>query len=308
MRNLSLAGQPPGVRPCSVSGSSVAVATGHTKASEEWLHVTTPKKKVGNVTEKCVDLTRLTGLHLLEKPNLPFSLVPSLYVGAPLPSLADWEALWHAWDAVTKGMLPAEEVLEKPIRLRNACIFYLGHIPTFLDIQLTRTTGGIATDPRYFWTIFERGIDPDVDNPEKCHAHSEIPEEWPTVVEIEQYQQRVRSRLRQLYGLDGAVENGLSRRVRRGMWVGFEHEAMHLETLLYMLLQSDKVLSPPLAPRPDFKRMARKAKAARVPNAWHVVPAQTITVGIDDPEHGTDVDGHFGWHVDFNFPWCQTVD
>ena len=69
---------------------------------------------------------------------------------------------------------------EKPIKLRNACIFYLGHIPTFLDIQLTnKTTGEPATEPAHYWDIFERGIDPDVDNPEMCHDHSEVPDEWP---------------------------------------------------------------------------------------------------------------------------------
>jgi L-histidine Nalpha-methyltransferase / hercynylcysteine S-oxide synthase len=234
-------------------------------------------------------------LHLLKKPSLPFSLIPSIYAGSPLPSLADWEAVWHAWDIVTKGMLPAEELLEKPIKLRNACIFYLGHIPTFLDIQLTRTTGGTAAEPRYFWSIFERGIDPDVDNPEQCHAHSEIPDEWPPVAEIERYQQEVRAKLRHLYQNDGSVDHGLSRKVRRGVWVGFEHEVMHLETLLYMMLRSDRTMPPPLAPRPDFKKMAQKARAARVANEWHTVPTQTITIGIDDPEAGTDVDKHFGW-------------
>ena len=232
---------------------------------------------------------------------MPFGLIPSVYAASPLPSLADWEAVWHAWDIVTKGMLPAEVLLEKPIRLRNACIFYLGHIPTFLDIQLTRTTGGVATEPRYFWEIFERGIDPDVDNPEHCHAHSDIPEEWPPVAEIERYQQQVRARLRHMYGNDGAVKDEMSRKVRRGIWVGFEHEVMHLETLLYMMLQSDRTLPPPLSPRPvpgpDFKKMARLARAAAVANEWHTVPAQTITIGIDDPETGNDVDKEFGWYV-----------
>lgn len=221
---------------------------------------------------------------------MTFDLLPSLYAQSALPSLRDWEFMWAAWDDVTKKMLPNDELLEKPIKLRNACIFYLGHIPTFLDIQLTKTTGEPATEPAHYWDIFERGIDPDVDNPEMCHDHSEVPDEWPAAEEIIKYQDRVRLRVKSLY------ERGeLSRNVRRAIWIGFEHEAMHFETLLYMMLQSDKTKPPPRGALPNFEGMAEAARKARVPNEWHAVPEQEITIGIDDPEDGTDPDVPFGW-------------
>lgn len=188
-------------------------------------------------------------------------------------------------------MLPKQELTEKPIKLRNACIFYLGHIPTFLDMQLTKTTGSVATHPASYSAIFERGIDPDVDNPEKCHVHSEIPDEWPHVDDITAYQNRVRARLTKLY------ERGLEeipRNVARAIWVGFEHEVMHIETLLYMMLQSDKTLPPPHMGVPNFERMAKKAFESRVVNEWFDVPAQDITIGMNDPEDGTD-NVPFGW-------------
>ncbi|KAK3338281.1 C-type lectin protein [Neurospora tetraspora] len=232
------------------------------------------------------------GLHLLAKSRMSFSLIPSVYARSALPTLDDWEALWATWDVVTRQMLPQEELLEKPIKLRNACIFYLGHIPTFLDIQLTKTTEQAPSEPAYFYKIFERGIDPDVDNPELCHAHSEIPDEWPPVEEILTYQETVRSRLRGLYA--GGIEN-IPRNVGRAIWVGFEHELMHIETLLYMMLQSDKTLPPTHIPRPDFEKLARKAESERVPNQWFKIPAQEITLGLDDPEDGTDVNTHYGW-------------
>jgi hypothetical protein len=189
-------------------------------------------------------------------------------------------------------MLPPEEFLGKPIKLRNACIFYLGHIPTFLDIQLSKTTGTPPTDPAAYYTIFERGIDPDVDNPELCHAHSEVPDEWPPVDEIRAYQGRVRARLQALYANGVAA---IPRNVGRAVWVGFEHEAMHLETLLYMMLQSDRTRPPPTVPVPDFEKLAAKARAERVPNEWFDVPEQQIVIGLDDPEDGTDVDVTYGW-------------
>lgn len=225
---------------------------------------------------------------------MPFSLVPHVYAQSALPSLEDWDSLWAAWDDLTQRMIPNEELLEKPIKLRNACIFYLGHIPTFLDIQLTKTTKDPATEPKFFWSIFERGIDPDVDNPELCHSHSEIPDEWPPLEDIMKYQDDVRMRLKSLYKNGHAT---IPRHVQRAIWVGFEHEVMHFETLLYMMLQSDKTRPPSNAPAPDFEELSEKARLARVPNEWHDVPEQSIAIGMDDPEDATDLDCHFGWYV-----------
>ncbi|KAL6813032.1 C-type lectin protein [Trichoderma sp. SZMC 28013] len=231
------------------------------------------------------------GLHMLKKAKMPFTRLPELYASDTLPTWADWESLWAAWDTVTRKMLPDEELNEKPIKLRNACIFYLGHIPAFLDIQLKKTTKAGGTEPVYFHSIFERGIDPDVDNPELCHDHSEIPDEWPPLEDILAYQDRVRERLQKMY----ANPDELVGDVRRAVWIGFEHEVLHLETLLYMLLQSDKTLPPAHTVIPDFPKMAQKAYAQRVANEWFEVPEQTITIGMDDPEDEHDSKRHFGW-------------
>ncbi|KAI1116913.1 DUF323 domain protein [Nemania sp. NC0429] len=232
------------------------------------------------------------GLHLLIKNPLSFSLNPLEYARGSIPQMSDWKSLWAVWDAITRGMLPNEELLDKPIKLRNACIFYLGHTPTFLDIQLSKATKDAPTSPRYYHSIFERGIDPDVDNPENCHAHSEIPDEWPQLDEILAYQSRVRARLSNLY--DNGARN-IPRHVARAIWVGFEHEVMHMETLLYIMLQSDKTLPPPNIPLPDFKSLAQDAKLSRVENKWFDIPAQQVTLGLDDPEDATGSEGHFGW-------------
>ena len=160
-------------------------------------------------------------LHLVSKNTVSFPLKANEYAAQPVPSLHEFEQLWAAWDIVTRHMIPKEELLSKPIKLRNCCLFYLGHIPTFLDIHLTRATGDAASEPSSYRHIFERGIDPDVDNPENCHAHSEIPDEWPPVGQILDYQERVRNRARCLYGNKGSESN---QKLGRAMWIGFEHE------------------------------------------------------------------------------------
>jgi len=69
---------------------------------------------------------------MLSSPALSLSDDPAEYAAEPTPNLQDFETLWRAWDMVTLSMIPKAELLSKPIKLRNALIFYLGHIPTFL--------------------------------------------------------------------------------------------------------------------------------------------------------------------------------
>ena len=70
---------------------------------------------------------------------------------------------------------------------------------------------------------------------------------------------------------------------------------MHLETFLYMLLQSERVLPPPGQDLPDFKALADEARANRVENNWHRVPARIVRIGLEDAENDLGPDRYFGW-------------
>jgi formylglycine-generating enzyme required for sulfatase activity len=189
-------------------------------------------------------------------------------------------------------MIPEEELLSKPIKLRNECIFYLGHIPTFMDIHVARATDGKPSDPAYFWQIFERGVDPDVEDPTQCHAHSEVPEEWPPLETVLSFQETVRNKVKALYISGEAESNG---RVSRALWIGFEHEAMHLETLLYMLIQSEKVLPPPGTKVPDFAAFAAQSQILATENEWFTIPESNIDIGLEDAENDFETKRYFGW-------------
>jgi L-histidine Nalpha-methyltransferase / hercynylcysteine S-oxide synthase len=98
-----------------------------------------------------------------------------------------------------------------------------------------------------------------------------------------------------------SIENGhpqADRRLARGYWLAYEHEAMHLETFLYMLIQSSRVLAPPGNPTPDFQKLAETAACARQINAWHKIPESDIIVGMDDPENDAGPDRYFGWDIE----------
>jgi L-histidine Nalpha-methyltransferase / hercynylcysteine S-oxide synthase len=132
----------------------------------------------------------------------------------------------------------------------------------------------------------------DVDNPEVCHDHSDIPDTWPPLEEILQYAVRVRERITESINSKHASEN---RRLARGLWLAYEHEAMHLETFLYMLLQSDRISPPPGPAKPDFVALAAEAVNRRSDNKWHHVPASNITLGLNDAENDAGPDRYFGW-------------
>ncbi|TFK77893.1 hypothetical protein K466DRAFT_534659, partial [Polyporus arcularius HHB13444] len=134
-------------------------------------------------------------LHILERPPLTYPLLSSTPATKlnptanpfSLPSLAEFERAWATWDLVSLGMIPQELLHSKPIDLRHKPLFYIGHLPTFANILLSRLIGDKPVEPRSYLTIFERGIDPSVDDPDSCHSHSEVPErdeDWPVIEDV----------------------------------------------------------------------------------------------------------------------------
>ena len=81
-------------------------------------------------------------------PRTPASTLSNTPFGAP--TLQEFQEMWTAWDFVTRKMVPDSMLLEKPIALKHICLFYMGHIPVFLDIQLSNLLGEPNTEPEYF--------------------------------------------------------------------------------------------------------------------------------------------------------------
>lgn len=89
------------------------------------------------------------------------------------------------------------------------------------DIHISRATGGKLTEPAYYAICFERGIDPDVDDPTQCHDHSELPSVWPDLPDMLAYREKVKLRIQTLYESGVAYKD---RCIGRALWIGFEHE------------------------------------------------------------------------------------
>ncbi|WVQ69374.1 uncharacterized protein L199_007591 [Kwoniella botswanensis] len=263
-------------------------------------------------------------LWVLERPEVIFGLNSSLSSKMALevmdnaqhedaverakgvPKWNDWLDLWKFWDHITLQMIPKEMLHKKPIDLRHICLFYLGHIPTFLDIHLTRLTKGSHTEPEYFKTIFERGIDPDVDDPTKCHDHSEVPmseEDWPVLSEILAFRDRVRLRLKGIYDSLSSGRRPFSRHTGRVLFMTYEHEAMHAETLLYMLAQSEMTRPPTAVSTPQWDILAEQWNSDHQENKVITIEGGKVELGhrdleAEDGEYPT-IDGwethEFGW-------------
>lgn len=248
-------------------------------------------------------------LWLLERPEVRFAEKRDEdRVSLSLPTWREWQEMWKLWDHVTLSMIPKEMLHQKPIDLRHICLFYLGHIPTFLDIYMSRITDGKPTHPAYFKDIFERGIDPDVEDPTQIHPHSEVPQceqDWPSLAQIVAFRDAVRARLRGIYD-QSATGKKLTRREARSLFMGYEHEAMHAETLLYMLLQSPMTRAPTATPQWEVLAEHWDAEATRAKAHGYAgvldVPATTVVLGHDDAEaedaSSSPADHEFGWDIE----------
>jgi formylglycine-generating enzyme required for sulfatase activity len=176
-------------------------------------------------------------------------------------------------DTVT-GMI--NDFSKRPVNLRMPYIFYLGHLPAFSDIQISRHLNEPLTEPKEFVTMFERGIDPDVKTLEIHHSHSDVRDEWPELAQINEYSEKVRARVMILYE---KFPGGFHDRLARIMWMCFEHDCMHLETLLYLLVQDGNV-KPPVG----VSEVRGCVKERLSPSEWAEYEGGDVVVGVNDDE------------------------
>lgn len=176
------------------------------------------------------------------------------------------------------ALVAPEAYYERPIPLRHPIAFYDGHLDAFIWQKLfVDALGEPAFNPA-FDRLFVRGIDPASSTEARRHA----PGVWPARREIQAYKERISARLHAFLQA-AALAPGVESLVR----VLIEHEAMHQETLLYMLHQLPHGLKrPPVGLRePDHEP---------APAPFMVdVPAGTAVLGARDGEFP------FGWDNEF---------
>ncbi|KAI8896884.1 histidine-specific methyltransferase [Globomyces pollinis-pini] len=206
-----------------------------------------------------------------------------------VPSLEEWESIWITTDFLTTKWIDSSRYQVQPIDLRRPYIFYLGHLPGFLDIQLAKL---LILD--YYSEIFERGIDPIMEDPTQIHPHSKAPDQWPNFEDIYAYRDVVRDRCRKVI-----KSSSISKPVARCLTMCYEHEAMHIETLLYMLMQENRnnyILRE--LPIPVLKAEPMVLAGA----SWIPMAGGVLEMGQDDYEvddfDPSKASVRFGWDIE----------
>jgi ergothioneine biosynthesis protein EgtB len=179
---------------------------------------------------------------------------------------------WSRTDEIF-GIVRTQAMLSKPIALRHPFIFYAGHLPAFAWNQICRNVLGWKPFNAQFDELFSRGIDPDVETGE-CHAHPDVPQSWPDLAEVLRYRDRVRSAV--LGCFDAVLEHAptdVMAEKGRVFTMVLEHEAMHQETLLYMLQEAPLSMKRRLPRAPQY-RFAPEPAGGRV-----TIPGGKATLG-----------------------------
>jgi ergothioneine biosynthesis protein EgtB len=196
-------------------------------------------------------------------------------------------SVWVRTDGLF-GLVRPDAMLSRPISLRHPFIFYVGHLPAFAWNHIGRGVLGRPSFQPYFDQIFDRGIDPDVDHPELCHPHPDVPARWPDLTDVLAYRDRVREAvLESLPDVQTRASTGVMARRGRVTQMVIEHELMHQETLLYMVQQ----LPPDQVLRPADARRSRYGLGLR---------PKTVEVARGETTLGADFESlAFGWDNEF---------
>lgn len=201
-------------------------------------------------------------------------------------------AAWERSDRIL-GLLEPQALFARPIPLRHPFVFYLGHLPAFAWNQAGLGALALPSPAPSFDELFERGIDP----PDTGRGAPALdpPGHWPDVDAITAYRDGVRSAF--LDALPALLaRSGAHPFAREGGVVHtvLEHELMHHETLLYMLVALDPARrrlpgEGPLPAGPGRTRRAVPVSGARV-----VLGArpEDLAFGWDNefPEHAVGVE------------------
>ncbi len=163
----------------------------------------------------------------------------------------------------------------QPIPLRHPIVFYEGHVPAFSFNTLVKTALGGAGIDAELEALFARGIDPPTDqspagDPERNR------ERWPGRTVVGQFARAADARV-----IDALTHAELDRPGHplldraEAVFVILEHEAMHQETLHYMLHRlpwAQKRCPPGYRPR---------VEGAAPPAIWIEIPPGRATMGVD---------------------------
>jgi gamma-glutamyl hercynylcysteine S-oxide synthase len=163
----------------------------------------------------------------------------------------------------------------RPISLRHPFVFYEGHVPAFSFNTLVKTALGAPSIDPELETLFARGIDPPTERSPASDPASHR-ERWPSREVVRQFAREADARVMEALTHDEIDRPGHPMLENaEAAFVILEHEAMHQETLHYMLhrLPWDRKHRPPgYQPR---------VEGAAPRSTWIEIPTGRAGMGVD---------------------------
>ena len=205
--------------------------------------------------------------------------------------LLDWYRRGRARTQELFALVTPAAYYERPITLRNPIVFYEGHFPAFAVNTLIKLAHGRKGIDARLEDLFARGIDPDSEDGVKDPT-----DVWPSREEVLAYgaaaDALVLDALANLPLEDDAVPQ---LRGGEAVFTILEHEAMHHETLLYMLhnLPYEKKV-PVVGDRSSVPRARTTDNGQRTTKKTPT----TVRIPAGDAHLGTAADT-FGWDNEF---------
>jgi ergothioneine biosynthesis protein EgtB len=179
-------------------------------------------------------------------------------------------------------MVPPAVRLSRPIPLRHPIIFYEGHIPAFYVNTIIGKGLGRPGIDRSLDRLFARGIDPE----DEADAAARSIAAWPAREALEAYV-RAADRLVEQALLSEELTRSATPAMRAGeaVFACLEHEAMHQETLLYILHRLPRGTLEGREPFASPDPLALQAPACSPPVR---IPAGPARLGTERPAFGWD--------------------
>ena len=205
--------------------------------------------------------------------------------------LIDWFRSTRARSRRIFDLVTPDAYYAQPIPLRHPIVFYDGHLAAFsLNTLVKRGLGKPGVDAR-LEALFARGIDPD--------QPQEGPPTWPDREAVKAFVEECDRRLLHALEHDPIEQAGHPLLDRaQAAYAIIEHEAMHQETLLYILHRLPYAQKRrPDAGGPVTDGRLRPREAVRVPAGRATLgarPSETA-FGWDNefPQHTVDVPAFF---------------
>ncbi len=225
----------------------------------------------------------------------------------PLPNLATctrqqvsdyFDNTWTLTETLFAGLRGEEAFYRPPYHhLRHPMIFYFGHPPA-LYVNKLRLAGliGKPLNP-YFEQLFETGVDE-----MRWDDMSKNEMLWPSVQEVHAYRQQVYRAVRAVIETHPDLATGHApitwQQPLWALFMGFEHERIHLETSSVLIRELPLALVQRPAEWPKLHPTAGRAATSFPPrigwdcptNDWIDVPGQPVALGkpSDWPSYGWD--------------------